>query len=811
MSIFIQDIRFASRQFWKHPGVFLVATFSLALGIAATVTIFSVVYRVLLHPAPYRAAERVVRFVDLNDKTETEYTPPIYRAQIAQLRGARSVEDVLEMDERYLADRTFDVPRDTDVVFLSGNAFPFFGVPAMLGRTFLPSDAPEGQTPQPVAVLSYQYWQRRFNRNPAIIGQALKLDDRSYAILGVMPQSFTWWDCDVYLPLDTSDSSVPRFMTALRIREGVTKAQAMDEIRPIWQEMIREHPYSIYDGMNIQLMSTSDRYQRSLGKALYFLFAAVLLLLVIGCVNVSILLLARGLARQHEFAVRAAVGAGAARIIRQLLTESLVLGFTGAILGVIATYRTAAIVVPLLPWQLFTHGLKIPIQLPVLGFAVAIAILTSIAVGLFPALQFARPEIRHILQLDARSTAGGGPGQMLYMLLIAGQIAFSIVLLTTGASAIHNFLLLQKADLGYDPNHVADFPVPVPTRNYTSREGRANYLRLLRDRVAQVPGVLSASLGVIGPPASDWDFSFEILGRNNPRSQVVNVNFVDSEFFPLLHIPLSQGRLWDEAELARGARLALVNQAFAKRYFPNNDVIGHSVRVPDLKIHPPGVLAVPDSTEWAPVIGVVGDARNSGLEDPAKAEIYFPYSFYLIDWIQIFVRAQGDPMALETAVRKQIALVNPGQQVSEPVFSLTTRLEQESAWARARLIAVLSSVFAGLALVLTSIGLYSVVSYAVTQRVSEFGIRMALGAQRHHIVWNVLRSQSRSIGIGVVLGLFLSIGTHRLLGHWMRDTWIDSLTYIAVCLVMVLISVFATVVPAVRACMTSPMKALRAE
>jgi predicted permease len=383
--LLLQDIRFGLRQLWKHPGFSLTAIGSLALGISATVIVFSVFYRVILHPFPYRDADRIVQF-DFREKIDVEYTPPIYREQIRQLRQARSVEDVVEMDERPMADTTTDIPLDTDVLFLSGNAFPFFGVPAMLGRTFLPSDAPEGQAPQPVAVLTYHYWQRRFNGNPTIVGQELRMGGRSYTILGVMPRSFTWWDSDVYIPLDTSDASAHSFMTVLRIKRGYSTVQTAAEIQPIFQQMLREHP--MLEQATVDVNSITDRFKRSLGKALYVLFAAVLVLLVIGCVNVSILLLGRGAARQHEFAVRAAVGASARRIIRQLLTEALVLGMIGAILGVIITYRITPFAVSLLPWQLFPNGLDIPVNAPVLAFSVALALLTSVSFGLFPALQF---------------------------------------------------------------------------------------------------------------------------------------------------------------------------------------------------------------------------------------------------------------------------------------------------------------------------------------------------------------------------------------------------------------------------------------
>ena len=332
MSTPLQDIGFGLRQLWKHPGFSVPAIFSLTLGVAASVTVFSVLHRVLIHPFPYRDAERIIEF-NFRDKLDIEETPHIYREQISQLRAARSIEDVVEMDEQNLADTTFDIPLDTDVVFLSGNAFPFFGVPAMLGRTFLPSDDPPERAPEPVAVLSYQYWKRRFNGNLAIVGQAVRLGGRSYTILGVMPRSFTWWDTDLYVPLDTTDASVPSYMTVLRIKPGYTKAQAAEEIQPIFQEMLREHP--LLEQTSVEVHSIGERFQRSLGRAIYTVFGGVLLLLVIGCLNVSILLLARAAARQQEIAVRAAVGASSQRIVRQLLTESFLLGLLGAALGTI--------------------------------------------------------------------------------------------------------------------------------------------------------------------------------------------------------------------------------------------------------------------------------------------------------------------------------------------------------------------------------------------------------------------------------------------------------------------------------------------
>lgn len=811
MSIFLQDVRFALRQLWKHPGFALTAILSLALGIAATVSVFSVVYSVLVNPSPYAHASRIVQFY-ARDKAGFEDEIYVSRDHIADLRNAHAFEDLVLMDEEYLADTTVDIPQDVDVVYLSGNAFPFFGVPAHLGRTFLPSDAPLGQAPQPVVVLSYQYWQRRFNGNRAIIGQPLRLDNRNYTILGVMPQRFTWWDADVYVPLDTSgaaDSSI--YVTVMRLRPGVTRTQALDEVRPIFQQMIREHPNLWIEGLEISVQGLGDRIRRSLGSTLYLLFAAVLLLLVIGCVNVSILLLARGTGRRHEFAVRAAVGGSGWRIVRQLLTESLILGMAGALLGVIVTYRSTPYVVSLLPFQLFPRGLEIPVHVPVLAFSVTLAILTSILFGLFPALQLANPEIREVMQTTTQKAAGNVSSSRLHAVLIAGQIAMAMVLLTASASAIQSFRAVIHTNLGFDPHNVADFSIPVHKHSYPTWEARKNYFTQLRDQVAQTRGVTAASLAIIAPPRSTWDFPIEILGRNRFGAQLVDINLVDSQFFNVMRVPLLRGRLWDETELQRGARLAVVNQEFVRRYFPDGDILGHSVRIPRLQSHPPGILAVEGSDSWLPVIGIVGDARNAGLDKPVKPEIYVPYSLYMVGWIQVLAQTQGDPLALESNIRRQIASVNPEQQVSYPVASITERIRQEPVWAREHLIAVLASVFSVLALVLATVGLYSVVSYSVAQRIHEFGIRMAVGAQRRHILQNVLATAGISVGAGLLVGLLLSFGVGSLLSRWIGTGSGNPFLVLGVCGLLLTVALLACIVPAFRASLVQPMKALRTE
>jgi len=807
VSIFLQDVRYALRQLWKHPSFSLTAIFSLALGIAATVSVFSVMYSVLLHPSPYPESDRIVQ-ISAKAKTGADLVGYIPVDTLRIFKNSGIFSDIVTMDEEYQAETSGDVPQDVDVVFLSGNAFSFFGMPAQLGRTFLPSDAPEGKAAaQPVVVLTHQYWQRRFNGNPSVIGQVLRLNGNSYTILGVMPKRFTWWDADVYVPLKPG---APSYIPVLRLHPGVTRQAAEAQLQPIFKQMLHDHPNIWLDDKILDLSGIDDRFHRTMGGTLYFLFAAVGLLMIIGCGNVSILLLARGTARQHEFGVRAAVGASHWRIIRQLLTESMILGLAGAALGVIVTYRITPLVVTLLPWDLFPRGLEIPVHGPVLSFAVLLALLSSLLFGLFPAIQTARPEIRAIMQANTQKAAGTVAGKRLHSILIASQIALAMVLLTAASAAVQSFRRMLHSELGYDGHHVGDFSIPVHNEGYNTWEARASYLQQLRDKVGETPGVLETSLALIGPPYSAWDFGFDILGQNSFGSDTANIDPVDARYFSLLRIPVEEGRVWDETESQRGARLAIVNRTFARRYFPHGDVLGHSVRIPKLDPKPPYTVAPKGSDDWLPIIGVVGDTRNDGLDKPVKPAIYMPYSLFMIDQFQILVRTQGPPLALERTIRRQVASVNPGQQVSFPVISLNDRIEHLPEWARERLIAVLSGAFSLMAMLLAAVGLYSVVSYSVGQRIHEFGVRMALGARRWNILQNVLATSGVGVGAGILTGLVLSFALHGVLSRWIEHSS-NPLMAVASALVLLVVALAACILPALRASMIQPMKALRTE
>ncbi len=445
------------------------------------------------------------------------------------------------------------------------------------------------------------------------------------------------------------------------------------------------------------------------------------------------------------------MGAGRFRIVRQLLTESLVLSLTGAALGIMLAYRAVAVIVGLLPEFSFPHEAAISINIPVLCFSVGLAVLTGVLFGLSPAMQFSRPEVSQVMQASTKKVMGGVRSKRIHNTLIAGQIALTLLLLASAGAAIQGFIKLEHTPLGYNPHNVMSVGIPVHDNTYTTWESRSTYFTQLRDRVAAMPEVKMAGLSTNAtPPANGADNKFEILGKPAADDQHARLNFVSMEYFPVLQIPLLQGRLWDESETKRGARLAVVNQTLAKLYFPQGDAVGHQIRTPNLKADPPITQAISESNEWFEVVGVVGDALDDGLGKPIKPGIYVPYTIFMPPWTQILVRTEVPPLSILNNVRRQVHSVDADQQTIGHVRNLEEWITGQREWAQQHLVAMLFGAFAALALVLAAVGLYSVVSYTVAQRTNEFGIRMALGAQRSDVLRMVLLSTTFSVGTGIV-------------------------------------------------------------
>ncbi|MDT7811833.1 MAG: hypothetical protein QOJ42_1749 [Acidobacteriaceae bacterium] len=811
MQTLLQDLRFALRQLVRNPGFSITSILSLTLGIGATVAVYSILYDAVLNPWPYAGIERICD-VWLTDNSGREGTWGLTGPQIRQLRQTHAVEDVVASNYTSQTVTGSDVPDGATVVEMTGSHFQFLGLSPLLGRYFVPADAPDGKDPQPVAVLGYKFWQRHYHGDPSVVGRTIQLNHKSYTILGVMPVRFTWRDGEVYTPLKMASDQLHRYSPEIKLKPGVTMAAAAAEFRPLYQQFDHQTPNIFPKQYKISVRSLADTYTRELKKTMYLLFAAVALLLAIGCGNLSILLLARGTARQHEFAVRSAVGASSIRIVRQLLTESLLLSLVGAGLGIFVAYRAIAFLVPRLPDHSYPYEADFHINLTVLCFSVVLAVLCGIVFGLFPALQSAHPQISQVMQTGTRRLTGSVRGRRLHTALIAGQISLTLLLMTAAGAAIEGFLGMLRVPLGYQPQHVMSVIIPIRDDAHTTWPDRARFYTELRDKIAAIPGVVSAGISTNAtPPNSGSRQPIEILGKAASQAQEAEVELVGPEYFATLQIPILSGRLWDQSEIARGATLVLVNQSFVRHYLSGGSIVGHSVRFPQFATLPPIALTSNGAAGWLEIVGVVGDSLNDGLDKPVAPAVYAPYTLLTFPFTQVLVRTQGDPLAMLHSIKLQIASVDADQQIAGDIRDLEGWIQREPEYARGRLVSMLFGAFSVLALVLAAVGLYSVVSYTLLQRTSELGVRIALGAQRRDVLWIVGLSTGTGVGLGILSGLLLSLGLGRMIAQWIENGTRDPMVVLGVSVILLAVAAIAALVPARRALAINPIEALRSE
>jgi putative ABC transport system permease protein len=816
MKTLLQDIRYGVRQLIKMPGFTLTAVVSLALGIGATTAVFSVVYSILMDPYPYANPDRMIHMrldTPKGDLNGFGLTP----SQFQEIRKSPVAEDAFLQGDANLTITGADLPEDVQGVTFSSNAFSFLGVAPVLGRNLQPSDAIDGQDPQPVIELGYKFWQRHFNADPSVIGKTIQLTRKNYTVVGVAAARFAWGDGDVYLPQKITQDPTLGYYVGIRLKPGITHAQANAALEPLIRQYQKATPRHFPDGaVKLHVIGMNEDFIKQLGGTLYLLFGAVALLLAIGCGNVSILQLARATARDHEFAVRAAVGASSGRIVRQLLTESLVLSLTGAALGLGLAYRLVSVIVANLPENGFPHEAAIRINVPVLIFCVVVAVGTGILFGLWPALKLSRPEVSQMMQANTRKTTTGVSGRKVHSALIAGQIALTLLMLAGAGAAIEGFVRLMRTPLGYDPHNVLSVGIPMHEGSYKTWAEREAFIEQLRLRAAQIPGISMAGISSNAtPPNNGFDTKFDISGKAAADEQSLRFNIVSPEYFSVLRIPLLQGRIWNADENHRGATLLVVNQTFAKRYFPNGDALGHSLKFPELKAQPPFLVLAPGAEGGQfLIVGVVGDKPDNGLANPILPEAFAPYTAGMGMFTQLLVRTRVPPLTLLHTIRLSVNAVDHDQQTIGDPRDLEHWISREPEFARGRLVAWLFGAFAALALILAAVGLYSVVSYTVVQRTNEFGIRMALGAPRRHLLRIVFRSTVGSVGTGIVAGLVLSLALSRVMAHWAEESKAsshDPLLLAASSTLLILVAAIACLLPARRAADVDPMTAIRYE
>jgi predicted permease len=683
------DIRYGLRALCRNRGFAAVAMFSLALGIGATTAMFSLIYAVLLHPFPYAGADRITNPIMIDDQHPDGFWYfELSKPQLDEMCLAAPVDSVLGFNNAHLEISNDGLPQDISGIYLTENAETFFGVRPLFGRMIEPLDAGH-----PVVVLNYRFWQRRFGSDPRVIGRTLEMDHAAYAIIGVMPRSFAFNDIagigDVYLPASllqaVANGPAPSFLPWIKLRPHVTVAAANAALEPIVREIRKQH--SGVSAWHLALQPIILPYQQNLGRTLALLLGGVALLLIIGCANCSILLLERGRTRQHELAIRTAIGASRWRIVRQLLVEALVISCTGTVLGVAASYWLARLPLLLSP-NSFPAESFIRINASVLAFSVALALFSGILFGLAPALRLSRNDPARALP-GRQAGVVAVPGRHRWSVLIAAQVALTLLLMATAGTAIRGFLRLTQMPLGYDPANVMQLGIELHVHNpaewsrLQSREARAAYIEQIRQKIASVPRVSTVAVGIDATlPDADIQSSFIVDGGGAGEQPQARVMLVDQRYFAALRIPLLQGRVWNADENSRGDFVAVVNHAFSTRYLSPSQAMGRQLRIPGLTGHARYQVVSAQSTGWRQIVGVVGDARNDGVDQPIVPAIYIPYTAALQSWAQFLVRTQGDPLTCLHSIRGAIVSIASDQQISDSVsafngtFTLSEAIER---------------------------------------------------------------------------------------------------------------------------------------
>jgi predicted permease len=807
-----QDLRYAARTLLEARGVTLIAVLALALGIGANTAIFSVVHAVLLSPLPYRDPGRLVTMLQSRDN-------PVSPADFLDVRAqAQSFERVgaAELWGASLTGR--DAPEQIVGMHMSEDMFPLLGATPMQGRTFDAADF--GPDKDRVIVLGYALWQRSFGGAPGVVGQKILLDNESYTVIGIMAPPFffaPFWvtQAEMWVPMDLSSRLHLRNSQSLRVfarlRPGVSLAQAQAEVGQIAHTLEVAYPES-NTGRRLIVSSLTEQAVGNLRPALEVLLGAVGMVLLIACANVANLALARATARQKEIAVRLALGAQRMRIARQLLTESIVLAFTGGALGLIlAAWGTRALQAMIRPDAGSLHSRlprwdQIGLDTPVLAFTLALALATGVLFGIVPAFTASRGDVNNALKESGRGSTSGS-GTRFRRTLVVAEIAIALVLLIGAGLLMRSFLRLRAIDPGFDPHNVLTMTVSVAGRSEYVGASREALYRNLVERVEAVPGVRQASVTNHLPLAGDiWGQEISIEGRPPAAlGQGINSIYRDARpnYFSTMRAHFLKGRDFNDRDTADAPPVVIINETLAKHEFPNEDPIGKRLTLGDPLKNP----------RWRTIIGVIKDVKQTWA-GKQNNEFYLAFvqdpTFYTqFSSMTLVVRTDIEASTLTRAVKSAVWSVDRNLPLSE-VQTLEHAIDN-STW-QSRFSLVLVAIFSGLALVLAMIGIYGVMAYEVAQRTQEIGIRMALGAARRGIVLMIARQSLTVAMIGIACGLAAAAGLVRLMRTMLYQVDVlDPATFAGVALLVLMVAAAAAVIPARSAMKVDPMIALRRE
>ena len=802
-----QDLRYGARVLLKNPGFTLIAIITLALGIGANTAIFSVVNTALLHPLPYKEPDRLVM---LQGEPWMQVEPFLYWREHSQV-----CEGITAFDGAAFTLTGSTQPERVDGVYVSSDYFQRLGVAAVSGRTFLPEEDRAGKNQ--VVLLSHGLWQRRFGGDPSIVGKTLTLNDKSYTVVGIIPtgsQFFTNDDslrfvgrAELWAPLVLStinpDSEGKRYVAPVaRLKPEVTLQQAQAELDTLINRLKQEHPDFFptdlrWGGVKLSLLLT--QVVQHFRLSLLVLFAAVGFVLLIACANVANLLLAHAMARQKETAIRAALGASRFRLVRQFLAESVLLSVLGGSLGLLLAHWGLDLIVALIPGDI-PRVEKISIDQTVLVFTLMVSLLTGLVFGLAPALAASKPDLHEMLKEGGRTSTGGIGRNRTLSLLVVSEAALALVLLIGAGLMIHSFLRLNSVNPGVNPENVLTMSIALPKTKYsTDDQVRLCYQKMLQ-RIEALPGVLSAGTTGALPVRARWGGTgITVEGRS--EVQGINQDTVSPDYFRATGIPLLEGRYFTERDVAGAPAVTIINKALARRYWPGESPLGKRIEVASNK-------------QWLSVVGVVGDVKRQGLEAETEPGYFTPHlqppaGRHLHSGWNLVVRTASDPMSLAAAVQREVWAVDKDQ----PVTNIQT-LEQviSDSIAPLRFRTLLLGLFAVVALVLATVGIYGVMAYAVMQRTHEIGIRMALGAQLRDVLKLVIGQGMRLALIGIALGLLAASALTRLVKSLLFGvSATDPVTFVIVATLLAGMALLACWLPARRATKVDPMIALRCE
>ena len=808
MDTLLQDVRYGLRQFIRRPGFTAIAVISLALAIGANSLVYGIVDGFALRPFDYPDPDRLltvgVTFPKMS--SETSYVETLSPAEYADIRTSKSFLNTAAFD---LGNRNLsggDVPERVFTALLLDDPFPVLRMKPTLGRGFTREElAPNGP---PVAIISHRLWQTRFGGDPDILNRTIRVGGTSGSIVGVMPPGLLLIGTDLWVPWGGDPTTMPRnirqFTVLARLRPDTTREQASAELATVAGSIERAHvgQFKEYEGWRLSATPWAMALLQNVRPAALILVVAVLFVLLIACVNVANLFLARSTTRQRELAVRLALGAGRLRLARQLLTESLLVSVAAAAIGLAIAYIGLQFAGSIVPSQFQNFGLRAALNARVLLWSLALTTAAALLVGVLPAFHATRTDPHGSLKADGRAGAGRAGGRLRHGLVVV-EIALSVVLLLGAGLLIRSFLNIQRVPLGYESKGVLTMRLTLPREGYGTGEAINAFFERLLERTAQLPGVASVAMASQFPPLSTLSSQVEIDGvADNGSTLPTAITTIASRgLFNTLGVPLMAGRAFDDRDRAGGPRTVVVNRTFVDRFLRGREAIGARIRI--------GPRDRPEP--WSEIVGVVADARNQGATAPVRPEVFTSMEAGLGAWNQLFllVRADRPPASLVPDIRRVVGSIDPQQ----PVYAIQTLEEALTVTSfQQRIAAGLLVVFAGVALVMAAIGIYGVLSYSVNARTQELGVRLAVGASRAAVMWLVMKQVLLLAAIGLAAGIMMLIAVGRGLERLLFGVHPgDPGTMAGVALLLAVVAVVAAWVPAARASGLDPIQALRYE